>query len=92
MKDADDMAADSPSTAKSGVSEKNIIKMIGYLQSTCQLVPESQIIESETKYPVQEYTVGSPMELTYLGKEMKKDELSNEAMGLAEGTDGGKEW
>ena len=62
------------------VSKTQIIEMIGYLQASCQLVPDAQIVESDTKYPVQKYAVGTPVELTALGMTMKKDELTEEAL------------
>ena len=54
--------------------------MVGHLQKTCQLVPDAQIIESDTKYPAQEYLVGTPEQLLIHAKEMKKDELSTDAL------------
>lgn len=62
------------------VEEKDIVKMVDYLQKTCQLVPDGQIIESDTKYPIQEYIVGSPAELMTHGKTLKKDDLSEDAL------------
>jgi hypothetical protein len=62
------------------VREKDVIKMVGYLQQTSQLVPDAQIVESDVKYPAQEYKVASPVELVHFGKEMKKDELSDDAL------------
>ncbi len=62
------------------VTERDVIKMIGYLQQTCQLVPDAQIVESDVKYPFQQYKVGSPFELLHLGKEMTKKELSDDAL------------
>lgn len=67
-------------TALNVVDKKYIIDMVGYLQQTCQLVADAQIIKSETKYPIQQYCVGTPMELTTLGITMKKEELSEGAM------------
>ncbi len=66
--------------ASATVKKHNIIEMIGHLQKTNQLVPDAQIVESETRYPVQKYRVGSPVELTEQGTVMKKDELSEDAM------------
>jgi len=62
------------------VKEKDIVKMVDYLQKTCQLVPDGQMIESDTKYPFQEYIVGSPAELTAHGKVLKKEDISEEAL------------
>lgn len=72
------------------VTEKDIIKMIDLLQQTCQLVPDTQILESETKYPVQEYKVGSPSELVAIGKIAKMEKLSDSA--LKEGAATEKKW
>jgi len=69
------------------VKQSDVVKMVGYLQKTCQLVPDSQIVDSDVKYPAQQYKVGSPAELVFLGKEMKKEELSD---GALEG--GEREW
>jgi hypothetical protein len=66
------------------IEEKDVVQMVGFLQKTCQLVPDAQIIASDTKYPVQEYIVGSPVQLTIHGKEMKKEELSEDALGDGE--------
>ena len=62
------------------MTETDVIKMIDFLQQTCQLVPETQILESETKYPVQEYKVGSPSELMAVGKISKMEQLSDDAL------------
>ena len=67
-------------TKPPAVKEKDVVRMVGYLQKTCQLVPDAQIVESEVKYPIQEYKVGSPFELVHIGKEMKKEELSADAL------------
>lgn len=67
-------------TDKIHVEENDVVKMVGYLQKTCQLVPDAQIVESKTKFPVQEYLVGSPRELVILGKMSKKEELSPNAV------------
>eukprot|EP00557_Chaetoceros_sp_GSL56_P011558 CAMPEP_0176486796 /NCGR_PEP_ID=MMETSP0200_2-20121128/5765_1 /TAXON_ID=947934 /ORGANISM="Chaetoceros sp., Strain GSL56" /LENGTH=446 /DNA_ID=CAMNT_0017883533 /DNA_START=107 /DNA_END=1447 /DNA_ORIENTATION=+ len=89
--DADaDADADSDDNKVHVVKEKDIIKMIGYLQKTCQLVPDAQIVESKTKYPVQEYLVGSPRELVILGKASKKEELSQSV--LLNNDEGGGGW
>jgi hypothetical protein len=73
--DDDDDGNDAVVDEHSNVQEKDVIKMVGYLQKTCQLPPDAQIVESKTKFPVQEYLVGSPRELVILGKESKKEEL-----------------
>lgn len=65
---------------KEVVHQSDVSKMVGHLQKTCQLVPDAQIIESDTKYPAQEYLVGTPEQLLIHAKEMKKDELSTDAL------------
>lgn len=65
---------------KQFVREKDIVRMIGHLQVTSQLVPDSQIVESDTKYPIQEYLVGNPMALVANGKATKKEYLSKGAL------------
>ena len=42
---------------------KEVIEMVGYLQDTCQLVPDSQVVPTSSKYPVQQYKVGTAEEL-----------------------------
>lgn len=75
---------------KTHVPETDIIKMIDLLQKSCQLVPDTQIIESETKYPIQQYKVGSPLELMAIGKNAKKDKLSDGA--LSNGESNERKW
>eukprot|EP00591_Stephanopyxis_turris_P005846 CAMPEP_0195514276 /NCGR_PEP_ID=MMETSP0794_2-20130614/5712_1 /TAXON_ID=515487 /ORGANISM="Stephanopyxis turris, Strain CCMP 815" /LENGTH=373 /DNA_ID=CAMNT_0040642483 /DNA_START=204 /DNA_END=1325 /DNA_ORIENTATION=+ len=55
-------------SSKITLSEQDIIKMVGHLQDTCQLPPGPQVLEAETKYPLQEYKRGSAAELVKLGK------------------------
>ncbi len=43
--------------------------MIQYLQSTCQLVPEAQIVETNSKVPYQTFRVGTGDELTKRARE-----------------------
>lgn len=67
-------------TKKKVVQTRHIRDMIGYLQRTSQLVADTQIVETTTKYPAQIYKVGSPDELVALGMAMKKDMISDEAL------------
>lgn len=64
---------------KDRVTLSQIEKMIGYLQQTCQLVPDSQIVETNTKYPYQTHRIGKPEELVRMGQTMKKEELTEHA-------------
>jgi len=50
------------------VSEEQIHNMISHLQSSCQLVPEGQVIASDTKYPIQLYQTATPQQLLTLAK------------------------
>jgi hypothetical protein len=48
---------------KTMISMNQVIQLIGYLQDTCQLVPDAQIIMTTHKYPLQEYIVGTPEQM-----------------------------
>ncbi len=45
------------------ITMSQVIQLIGYLQDTCQLVPDAQIIMTSHKYPLQEYIVGAPEQM-----------------------------
>jgi hypothetical protein len=45
------------------VTIDEVRRMVGYLQDTCQLVPEAQIIATDKKYPTQQYRCGTPHEI-----------------------------
>ena len=45
-------------------SKEQVEKMIQNLQSTCQLVPDAQIVETNSKVPYQSFRVGTGQELT----------------------------
>lgn len=45
------------------VRYEDIRDMVGYLQDTCQLVPDAQIVKGEQKYPIQQYERGTPDQL-----------------------------
>jgi hypothetical protein len=47
----------------STVTVADVQTMVGYLQDTCQLVPDTQVIATEEKYPVQQYVCGAPKQL-----------------------------
>jgi hypothetical protein len=47
----------------STVAVQDIIEMVGYLQDTFQLTPDTQVVMAEAKFPVQQYNVASPEEL-----------------------------
>ena len=65
---------DSASAEEGMVTEADIIRMVSYLQTTCQLVPDAQIVQTETKYPVQTYREGSPAELVGCAKKLMEDD------------------
>ena len=47
----------------SAVTYLHMQEMIGYLQVSSQLVPDSQVVMSDQKYPTQQYHRGTPSEL-----------------------------
>jgi len=49
------------------VTLQDITTMVHYLQETCQLVPDTQVVPTETKYPTQQYRRGTPQELVRWG-------------------------
>lgn len=51
------------------VAGESVSQMIQHLQSTCQLVPEAQIVETNSKVPYQTYRVGTGDELTRRARE-----------------------
>ena len=51
------------------VSGEEVDQMIQHLQNTCQLVPEAQIVETNSKVPYQTYRVGTGDELTKRARE-----------------------
>ena len=57
---------------------KDIRAMVGFLQDTCQLVPDAQIVKGERKYPTQQYERGTPDQLVqWEGSD--QDDLDKEA-------------
>mmetsp|Transcript_13572 Transcript_13572/g.38869 ORF Transcript_13572/g.38869 Transcript_13572/m.38869 type:complete len:405 (-) Transcript_13572:366-1580(-) len=70
----DALQKDSASAEEGTVTEADIIKIVDYLQRTCQLVPDAQIVQTETKYPVQTYREGSPAELVGCAKKLMEDD------------------
>ena len=45
------------------VTFDDVLHMVGYLQQTSQLVPDTQVVEGDTKYPAQQYERGTPQQL-----------------------------
>ncbi|CAB9501763.1 IQ calmodulin-binding motif [Seminavis robusta] len=61
MNDDDHNDNNSPTTP---VTLDKVVTMVGYLQDTCQLVPDKQVVPIvEDKYPVQQHRRGTPREL-----------------------------
>jgi len=52
-----------------GITIAQVRAMVGYLQETCQLPPDTQIIPTETKYPAQQWKRGTPKELVPWGED-----------------------
>jgi len=50
-------------TKNGNVTYEDVRNMVGYLQDTCQLAPDSQVVEGERKYPTQQYERGTPVQL-----------------------------
>jgi len=53
-------------TKNESVTYEDVRNMVGYLQDTCQLVPDSQIVKAPTQYPIpQQYERGTPDQLVH---------------------------
>jgi hypothetical protein len=50
-------------TNSNKVSIDQVTELVGYLQDSCQLTPDAQIVATVNKYPLQEYVVGTPSQL-----------------------------
>ena len=61
--------ADEEESSTTTVSGDKLIQMIQHLQNTCQLVPEAQIVETNSKVPYQTYRVGTGDELVKRARE-----------------------
>lgn len=60
------------------VTLEDVVSMVSYLQDTCQLPPDTQVITSDVKYPIQEYKRGAPEELVLWGDEKNGLGASNQ--------------
>ncbi len=60
----------------SPVAFSQVEDLVGFLQDTCQLPPDTQIVPTETKYPAQEWERGTPDQL------VPWDGARNDAMDL----------
>jgi len=59
----------SSNTTSNNASKEQVEEMIQNLQSTCQLVPDAQIVETNSKVPYQTFRVGTGSELTRRARE-----------------------
>jgi hypothetical protein len=59
-----DLESSSSSSTNPLVTVAQVHELVGYLQSTCQLVIDNQLLATpDKKYPIQDYHQGSPQEL-----------------------------
>jgi hypothetical protein len=42
---------------------QDVTELVGYLQDTCQLVPDAQVVATTHQYPLQQYAIASPVQL-----------------------------
>jgi hypothetical protein len=56
-------SSDNSSDESPTMSIDQVVQLVGYLQDTCQLVPDAQVVMTSHKYPLQEYVVASPEQL-----------------------------
>jgi hypothetical protein len=47
------------------ITVHQVRELVGYLQDTCQLVPETQIVPTNQQYPTQQYARGKPIDLVH---------------------------
>jgi hypothetical protein len=52
-----------PAAAGGGVTLSAVTELVGYLQDTCQLVPDAQVMATTHQYPLQQYDIASPVQL-----------------------------
>lgn len=63
---------------ESKVAIDQVVELVGYLQDTCQLVPDAQVVATARKYPLQEYAVGTPEQLVDRHRWVHKEALTGE--------------
>ena len=56
-------SSSSDPSKESRVTLQDVIAMVDHLQQSCQLSPDTQVVPTETKYPIQQYRRGTPEEL-----------------------------
>lgn len=70
MMNSEDEGQSSNTTSSNNLASKEQVEdMIQNLQSTCQLVPDAQIVETNSKVPYQTFRVGTGSELTRRARE-----------------------
>lgn len=55
-------------------SLEDVTELVGYLQDSCQLVPDAQVVATSQQYPLQQYAVASPVHLVDRYRVQYKDE------------------
>mmetsp|Transcript_3368 Transcript_3368/g.6984 ORF Transcript_3368/g.6984 Transcript_3368/m.6984 type:complete len:386 (+) Transcript_3368:65-1222(+) len=68
---------------ENGVSLASTIDMVGHLQSTCQLPSETQVVATDTKYPIQTHRVASPEDLVRAARKLFAENRGKEEAGEA---------
>jgi len=63
------MLEDDSNSNDTTVLGDKVVQMVQHLQNTCQLVPEAQIVETNSKIPYQTFRVGTGAELTKRARE-----------------------
>ena len=68
------------------INEENVKKLVSYLQASCQLPPETQVVEKpDAKYPIQQYERASAENLLERAKEnLWKDKEHSNTFSLEE--------
>lgn len=66
------------------VTVEGVTLLVQHLQDTCQLSPDTQVVPTETKYPIQQYKRGSPKDLVAWDTEENVER--REAKSKSEGT------
>ena len=73
LRDDHDKNSDATTTTTTAaVTIDQVVELVGYLQDTCQLVPDAQVVATTRKYPLQEYQVGTPEQLVDRHRWVKK--------------------
>jgi len=65
----------------SHVTIQEVRQMVQYLQDTCQLVPDTQVVLADRKYPTQQYQRGQPHQLVEWEEGRSTDPVDVDAFG-----------